>query len=210
MITDLLRAATAPHVAIRMSVPQSSSQVVSPTQSVVVPIPTFDAVYAEHFPFVWRNLRRLGVAEQGLRDAAQDVFLVVHRRLPEFEGRGSTRSWLYSIARRVAADHRRRHRRKDSLDPTEADQVADPHEAGPEVRAQRGEALRLLLDLLAGLDEERRDVLILMDLEGMSASEAAAALGANVNTVYSRLRAARQFLQAGLARHRAAQGGDHG
>ncbi|HTU57497.1 MAG TPA: sigma-70 family RNA polymerase sigma factor, partial [Polyangiales bacterium] len=64
----------------------------------------FDAVYEEHFDFVWRNLRRLGVREGELRDAAQDAFLVVHRRLAQFDGVGSVRAWLYSIVRRVAAD----------------------------------------------------------------------------------------------------------
>jgi len=63
------------------------------------------------FEFVWRNLRRLGVAESALRDSAQEVFLIVHRRLGEFEGRGTLRAWLYSILRRVAADERRWRRR---------------------------------------------------------------------------------------------------
>lgn len=163
---------------------------------------SFAAIYNEHFAFVWRNLRRLGVAEAGLRDAAQDVFLVVHRRLHEFECRGSTQAWLYSILRRIAADHRRRVRRKDITDVEPLDSVVDPGEPGPESRAERSEAVQLLLRLLGELDEEKRDVLVLVDLEGLSVPEAAEATNCNVNTAYSRLRAARQAMQQALERHR--------
>ncbi len=157
---------------------------------------SFPALYQEHFAFVWRNLRRLGVPEAGLRDAAQDVFLVVHRRLSEFEGRGSLQAWLYSILRRVAADHRRLIRRKGLSNPEHADDIADTDELDPEHQAVRGEALRTLLRLLEGLDEDKREALILVDLEGMTVPEVAVAVGSNVNTVYSRLRAARQQMQA--------------
>jgi len=163
---------------------------------------TFEALYAEYFGFVWRNLRRLGVAEAGLRDAAQDVFLVVHRRLPEFAGHGTLEAWLYSIVRRVAADERRHRRRKGLAEPAEADGVADGREPGPENRAARGEALGLLLSLLDGLDDDKRDVLVLVDLEGMSVPEVARALDSNLNTIYSRLRAARQQMRSGLERGR--------
>ena len=67
----------------------------------------FDAVYEEHFPFVWRSLRRLGVDGHSMDDATQDVFLVVHRRLGDFEGRSTVRTWLFGIARRIARDRRR-------------------------------------------------------------------------------------------------------
>jgi RNA polymerase sigma-70 factor (ECF subfamily) len=164
---------------------------------------TFAALYNEHFAFVWRNLRRLGVAETGLRDAAQDVFLVVHRRMHEFAGRGSVQAWLYSILRRVAADHRRRVRRKDITDAEPLDAVQDACEPGPESRAERSEAVKLLLKLLGELDEEKRDVLVLVDLEGLSVPQAAEAANCNLNTAYSRLRAARQAMQQALERHRA-------
>lgn len=164
---------------------------------------TFAALYSEHFAFVWRNLRRLGVPESGLRDAAQDVFLVVHRRLTEFEGRGTIQAWLYSILRRVAADHRRRGRRKDLGDHEQAEAIADASDPGPEDRAARGEELQLLLQLLNELDEDKRDILVLVDLEGMAVPQAAEAVSCNLNTAYSRLRAARQQMQEGLERHRA-------
>jgi RNA polymerase sigma-70 factor (ECF subfamily) len=164
--------------------------------------PSFEEVYAEHFEFVWRNLRRLGVAEGALRDSAQEVFLIVHRRLREFEGRGTLRAWLYSILRRVAADERRWRRRKQ---PPSSDQVAlliDTAQPGPERQLIASESLRTLLALLDTLEADKRDVLVLSDIEGMSAPEVAAALDLNVNTVYSRLRAARLEIRTALERQR--------
>src|SRR6186713_2887600 len=70
--------------------------------------PAFAEVYESCAKLVWRNLRRLGVPEAALEDAAQDVFLVVHRRLSEFEGRSTLRTWIFGIVLRVAARHRRK------------------------------------------------------------------------------------------------------
>src|SRR5262245_16282732 len=72
----------------------------------------FDAVYDACFDFVWRNARRLGVPDAQLDDAVQEVFLVVHRRLADFEGRSSIKTWVFGILLKVAADHRRALRRK--------------------------------------------------------------------------------------------------
>jgi RNA polymerase sigma-70 factor (ECF subfamily) len=163
----------------------------------------FDAVYSEHFAFVWRNLRRLGVPESSLRDAAQEVFLVVHRRLGDFEGRAPLRSWIYSIVTRVARQDRRTRSRKELRDVEDPDMVADGRASGPERDAERGEALRLVLELIAELDEDKRTAVILADLEDMTVPEIAEAVGANVNTVYSRLRAGRSELRAALERRRA-------
>lgn len=161
--------------------------------------PSFDALYVEHFTFVWRNLRRLGVAEAALSDAAQDVFLVVHRRLADFEPRAALRSWLYSIVVRVARQHRRRARRKpvESLD--DAHCPAAPG-LGPEQLAEQSEALRRLLALLDELDDSKREAFVLSELENLTAPEIAAILGVNVNTIYARVRAARRELESALTR----------
>ena len=81
-----------------------------------VEIPTFDEVYSAHFAFVWRVLRTFGVPEPALEDAVQDVFIVVHRRLPEWEGRAQITTWLFAIARRVAQAQRRKDGRTDPLE----------------------------------------------------------------------------------------------
>src|SRR5258708_13432737 len=68
----------------------------------------FRQVYDEHVVFVWRSLRRLGVAESALKDAVQDVFLVVHRRLPDFAPNPKVSTWLFRIPMGIARDHRTR------------------------------------------------------------------------------------------------------
>jgi RNA polymerase sigma-70 factor, ECF subfamily len=164
-------------------------------------VPTFDAVYDDYFDFVWSSLRRLGVAESALDDAAQDVFLVVHRRLGEFEGRSTLRTWLFGVALRTARHHRRSAGRR-AADPL-PDGLCDPEAMGPEDATVRANAVRLLYAMLDSLEEDRRTVFVMMDLEQMSAPEVSEALGVNLNTVYSRHRAARRDFEAALARYRA-------
>jgi RNA polymerase sigma-70 factor (ECF subfamily) len=162
----------------------------------------FDALYREHFRFVWRVVRRLGLLGAGADDVVQEVFLVVHRRLPTFEQRSSAKTWLYGIVRRVVADHRRTLRRKSALTsgaPESADLDAMPSEAaGPEASAEQAERVRLLHRLLAQLDDDKREVFVLAELEGLTIAEIAEALEANANTIASRLRAARRDFELAL------------
>ncbi|HEX7669674.1 MAG TPA: sigma-70 family RNA polymerase sigma factor [Polyangiaceae bacterium] len=162
-------------------------------------IPDFSAIYEAYFDFVWRSLRRLGVPEATLDDAAQDVFVVVHRRLPEFEARSTVKTWLFGIVVRVVATHRRAAARR----PTEPldDAPAAPGSA-PEELTEAREAAHLVRKLLEELTDDRRAVFVLTELEQMSAPEISAALGVNLNTVYSRLRAARHDFETALTRHR--------
>jgi len=158
----------------------------------------FTAVYDEHFAFVWRSLRRLGVHDRLLDDAAKDVFIVVHRRLGEFEGRSTLKSWLFAIARRVAHDHRRRVGRKERTE--ELPETVADHGATPAAGAERAEAVRVLHEILGSLDDDKREVFMLAELEQMTVPEIADAIGANVNTVYSRLRVARQAFEQAVSR----------
>lgn len=164
--------------------------------------PTLDAAYREHFKSVWRVLRRLGVPASQVDDATQDVFLVVHRKLEAFDGRAPLRSWILAIAVRVASDYRRGalRARADELGDTLADAAPTPAQ-----RSEVQESIRLLHSVLAELDETKRAVFVLSELEQLSAPEIAGALGVNLNTVYSRLRAARRQFDAALARRRAAR-----
>ena len=163
----------------------------------------FTEVYEDYFSFVWRTVRRLGVAERSLDDAVQDVFLVVHRRLADFEGRSSLKSWIFGIARRVAKDHRRRSDRKDRGQEFPEGGLPDPRAPSPLESATRTQARQLLYQMLESLDEDKREVFVLAELEQMSAPEIAAATSVNLNTIYSRLRAARRAFDAAVARHHA-------
>jgi RNA polymerase sigma-70 factor (ECF subfamily) len=164
--------------------------------------PAFAEVYQSCAALVWRNLRRLGVPEASLEDAAQDVFLVVHRRLPEFEGRSSLRTWIFGIVLRVAARHRRKARglavREAPIPGELSEALAAPVHEGPFERALHRQANQLLHQVLERLDDERRALLIMVDLEQTSVAEAAEALEINLNTAYSRLRAARRSFETEL------------
>jgi RNA polymerase sigma-70 factor (ECF subfamily) len=168
----------------------------------------FDAVYDEHFGLVWRTARRLGVPEAACDDVVQDVFLVVHRRLTDYDGQTPVKYWLLGIVTRVVADHRRTYYRKDArcvppeVDKDGAETLVSPNLA-PNEQAEQSEALRLVGDLLDELDAEKREVLVLAQFEEMSAVEISECLGLNVNTIYGRLRAARRAFDAAYARHRA-------
>jgi RNA polymerase sigma-70 factor (ECF subfamily) len=166
----------------------------------------FASIYEENFDFVWRSLRRLGVQESNMDDAAQDVFVVVHRRLADFGGRSSVRTWLFGIALRVAGDHRRRLRRKGGLALLAEENVADLSRPGPFDTTARAEAVAVLDRVLDDMDEEKRAVFVLAELEEMTAPEIAEALEVNVNTVYSRLRAARSAFENAVARLHARTG----
>jgi RNA polymerase sigma-70 factor (ECF subfamily) len=171
-----------------------------PTAAVNGPL-SFDAIYDEHFDFAWRSLRRLGVPTAQLDDAAQDVFLVVLRRLADFRAASTVRTWLFGIVLRVARDYRRKLARKPA-DPLEHE-VPSPEGMSPESLTRTLEAARVLHGILDTLSDERREVFVLAELEQMSAPEIAEALDANINTVYSRIRAARRDFESALARYRA-------
>ena len=164
--------------------------------------PRFDEVYDEHFAFVWRNVLNRGVPSSAVDDVVQEVFVVVHRKLPGFEGRSSLRTWLAGIVRRVVADHVRK--RGNAPVGDEPLQNESPSEArGPAEELDAKAAARVLDELLARMPEAQREVFILHEIEQMTGREIAETVGANENTVHTRLRAARRIFEEGLARLRA-------
>lgn len=166
-------------------------------------------VYRDHYEFVWRAVRRLGAPEAHVDDAVQDVFLVVHRRLADFEGRSQLKTWLFGIAMRVVKDHRRKTQRMDRRHQSAPRPEPD---AGPDEHVQRRQAVELLDQLLEELDDDKRAVFVMAEIENMTAPEIAETLGVKLNTVYSRLRLARKRFERALSRHRTRteQGGSHG
>jgi RNA polymerase sigma-70 factor (ECF subfamily) len=155
----------------------------------------FDDVYRACFSFVFRNAKRLGVRDGSVDDVVQEVFLVVHRRLGDYDGRAPLKSWVYGILARVVRGQRRTFRRKDrpassgALDDSSLFAV-DTSE--PQRLIEQREAARFLFRLLDMLDDDKREVLILAELEQMTVPEIADAIGVNLNTVYSRVKAARK------------------
>lgn len=155
----------------------------------------FETLYRDHFAFVWRTLRRFAVADAQLEDTAQEVFLIAHRRPGAWHEWSSPRAWLFGVARRVAADHRRgrdRHARKLAALP-ELDGPASIDE-----RLDHQQRLRVVAEAIAALAPDRRTIYVLAELEGLSAPEIAQACELKLNTVYSRLRRARHDVAAHL------------
>ncbi len=171
-------------------------------------ISTFDEIYRTYAPFVWRMACRFGVTSDAAEDVMQDVFVIVHRRLPEFEPRSSLRAWLSAIVIGVVRNHRRTRQRKDpsrtspspGIDP---DTLMDRTTRDPLAAAERDQAVQELYEILGQLPDERREVFVLAELEQLTAPEIAHALQMNVNTVYFRLRAARREFEQILLRRRA-------
>lgn len=169
--------------------------------------PRLAAVYRSHAPYVWRVLRHIGVADRDLDDAVQETFLVVHRRLDEFEGRASLRTWLYAVAVRVASTQRRTAQREVARRETAGAGVHASTTIDPEAELGRAEAADILDALLSELDIAKRTVFVLAEIEGVKVPEISRILGVNVHTVHSRLRLAREAFDAALRRVQAREDG---
>jgi RNA polymerase sigma-70 factor, ECF subfamily len=160
--------------------------------------PGFAEVYEAHAAGVLRTLRRLGAREADLEDLAQEVFVIVHRKLPEFAGRSSVKTWLFGICVRVASGWRQRAhvQRETVLD-------AAPERSNSGELAVRHIALkqaRVQLDaLLDQLDEDKRAVFVLFELEQFSMAEVGESVGVPQQTAWSRLYAARKFIDAAIS-----------
>lgn len=172
-------------------------------------------LFESHLAFVWRNLRRLGVPPSMVEDATQDVFLVVHRRGDSFRPERSTvETWLFGIVLRVARNYRRAQQRRLAwflpiASRKTFQEAATPDDGPAEILAQR-ESARAFDRALDALDEAKRAVFLLVDVEQLAVPEAAAALGINLNTAYWRLRKARIAFRRALMRLRAHDGGPRG
>lgn len=158
--------------------------------------PPLHQLIRAHGAYVGRTLRYLGVGEADLDDVCQEVFLVVHRRLGDFEGRSRIETWLYGICVRVAAAHRRAaYRRRESLvpEPPPAHVEATQHET-----VERNQTRETLIRLLDRLDEDKRAVFVLYEVEQLPMPEIAKALGCPLQTAYYRLHSARKTVRQGL------------
>lgn len=172
---------------------------------------SFVEIYREHFDFVWRNTLRLGVPTASADDVVQEVFIVVQRRLAEFDGRASMRSWLFGILGHVVMGYRRGFKRKDArcvpLEQAPRDVFTTGAGSTPSDHAENAEQVRILEMLLDRLDEDKRTLLVLSELEEWTLREIAEHLGSNINTVYSQLRAAKRAFEKLYLSYVTRQGG---
>jgi RNA polymerase sigma-70 factor (ECF subfamily) len=175
----------------------------------VAETPAFSSIYRDYFNFVWSCTRRLGTSAEATDDVVQEIFIVIHARLQTLERPEALRSWLYGIVRRTVSTHRRSRRTRDATLsglPLEYE-TQHPRPPTPLELAEQSEQVKLLSSLLEELDEEKREVFVLAELEEMTVPEISQAIEIPVNTVYSRLRAARLAFEEALARHAARRNG---
>ena len=161
----------------------------------------FDA----HFDFIWRSLRRFGLAEDRADDAAQQVFVVASRKLDTIQI-GSERSFLFGTAMRVASDVRRSAAYRREI--AHPDPGADlPGGLRPDEELERERARATLDSVLAAMDLDLRSVFVLFEMEEMTMPEIATLLAIPTGTVASRLRRAREEFQGKVARLRTTERG---
>lgn len=163
----------------------------------------FRAVFRAELGWVCNTLRRLGVREADVEDVAHDVFVTFHRRLADYDPARPVRAWLGGIAYRVAADHRRRaHVRREIAD--DSIEVADPRGGADDALAEK-QTRALVVAALQRVQEERRPVLVLHDIDGLPMPAIAESLSIPLNTAYSRLRLARADFRRAVEALRAAE-----
>ncbi len=171
-------------------------------------LPPLEEVYRREAAFVWRTVRYLGVPRHQVEDVVHEVFIIVLRRRDDFDPSYSVRSWLAGITRRVVMHHKRsasRSQRKLEALPSPEDW--DP---GPDELISKVAAADILDRFLEGLDPKKREVFVLAELEQMSAPEISKATGVRLNTVYSRLRAARRAFTRTVTRLEKTRRREHG
>jgi len=158
---------------------------------------TFREVFSRYAPYVLGLVRRLGVRDAEVEDVSQEVFIVVHRQLPHFEGRSSMKTWLCGITLRTVANHRRKvmRRREASMDGTRELHAA----AEQDYRLERMDDATSLQRALDRLSPKLREVFVLYEIEELPMLDVARALGCPRFTAYTRLHAARAALRQQLA-----------
>jgi RNA polymerase sigma-70 factor, ECF subfamily len=163
-------------------------------------------IYSDHGRFVWLSLQRLGIQPSDLDDVAQDVFMIVHRRLDTFDRRARISTWLFGICMRVAANYRRRRRwTREVLIGSGDDERPAALTAADEVLVRR-EQRELAERALNRLEVAKRATFVMFEIESMSCLEIAEVMNVPVGTVYSRLHSARRQLEKALTRDLARRG----
>jgi RNA polymerase sigma-70 factor (ECF subfamily) len=168
-----------------------------------VQIEEFRDFFQAYHPLVMTRLRRRGVPKADQNDVCQDVFVILHRRLSAFDGSVPLSTWVQTISDRAAARFVRlaelRQRRASEV-PALRVLSSVPASQDREVDSRR--AFERAETLLDSLDDEKRKVFILYELEGLHMYEVVDELGCPLQTGYSRLRAARKIIRARLLRSR--------
>jgi RNA polymerase sigma-70 factor (ECF subfamily) len=200
----------APTWAIRdASGPSAPDSPEAPAEPKAGRLPAFAEVHARYFDLVWSTARRFGVGSDAMDDVVQNVFIAIHSKLHTVERAESLRSWIYGVTRRTVLRYFRTRRSAAASEMNLAwlEEARAPLQPTPQELSERADRLRLLASLLDELSEPKREIFILADIEELTPLEIAEALAIPLNTVYSRLRAARMQFDEALRRRSAREAG---
>lgn len=161
----------------------------------------FEEVYRTFFDQVCRWTRALGGPEAERDDLVQDVFLIVHRRLPDFDGK-NVAGWLYQITRHRVRDFRRLHWFRLFSSSSPANESLVSATGGPETALDDKQQAALLSRLLSKLPDAQRAAFVLFEIDGFSGEEIARLQDVPINTVWARIHKARAKLAANITRLR--------
>jgi RNA polymerase sigma-70 factor (ECF subfamily) len=189
-----------PRIAMIGSKAKSDAPATPPPEA--APLPPFHEVYKQYLDFVWSSAGHLGAGTDVIDDVVQDVFIVIHSKLATLQRPEALRSWIYGIVRRTVSDYRRSSRTRDAAG---AKLGVEPKSTNPSPLdlAERNAELELLENVLAKLDEPKREIFVMVEVLEMTVPEVVQALEIPLNTAYSRLRAARQSFEEALPRYEA-------
>lgn len=162
------------------------------------------AIVDEHFSFVWRYLRGLGVPESEVDDVTQQVFVIASQKVDAIH-EGAERSFLVGTAHGVAANARRADYRRRVVTSDQALESCVDEAPDAEQHAETREQLAILDRFLASLPDDLREVFVLFELEGLTMAAIAEALALPAGTVASRLRRGREEFQEMARRYQAAR-----
>jgi RNA polymerase sigma-70 factor (ECF subfamily) len=163
---------------------------------------TLKLLYESEFSYVWKSLRRMGVASQDLQDVAHDVFVQVHLSLPSYDPSRPLRPWLFGIVFRVVSGSRRR--KSNSETPVEVE--PEPSNQNPEQALALSQDHALVHSALQTLPDDRRAIFIMHELDGHPMPAIADVIGVPLNTCYSRLRIGRTEFKKAVQRLRPSGG----
>lgn len=151
----------------------------------------FRAVYETHVEYVQLTLRRLGVPAGDVEDLTHDVFVAVYRELDKYDPARPLRPWLFGFTFRVAGNHRRLARHRSEVPAPLEVELAEDTASLPDARIDEERARELCARAMDALDLDKRAILVMFELEELSAAEIAEQLNVPLNTAYSRIRLAR-------------------
>jgi RNA polymerase sigma-70 factor (ECF subfamily) len=188
---------------IRAPIPNLGQDVQTQTNPPASRDLAFARMFEAEFGYVWGSIRRLGVSLRDAEDVTHDVFLQVYRKWDAYDSKRPPRPWLFGFAFRAASEYRRAGRRREVLE--EVPDAPTQDAALDDALARRSE-VDMVERALAGLDFDKRAVLVAYELEEHPMKEIAEALDIPLNTAYSRLRLAREEFAAHVMRLRARRG----